>query len=85
MSFTASLIVSLAGVVAANFIFRLLSRKTSEAIGIGAAVVTALFSLYPLSLWIFDGPHASFSVWMIWAVLGALTATGLRSLVGQKD
>ncbi len=84
MSLIASIVTYVLGIAAASLIYRLLDRMVSKAIALGVSVMVMLLAYYPLTLWITDGPHPSFSSHTIWCALGALTATGLCSLLERK-
>jgi uncharacterized membrane protein YoaK (UPF0700 family) len=84
MSLTISLITYALGIAVASLIYRLLGRWVSEAIALGVSVMIVLIAGYPLGLWLMGEPHQSFSSHVIWSALGALTATGLCSLLSRR-
>ncbi|HEX8921232.1 MAG TPA: hypothetical protein VF766_07120 [Pyrinomonadaceae bacterium] len=84
MSLTASIVTYVLGIAVATLIYRLLGRRISEAIALGVSVMVMLLAFYPLTLWLTDEPSQSLRIYTIWSALGALTATGLCSLLVRR-
>lgn len=84
MSLITSIIIYAAGIAIAALFYDLLRRRISEAIALGVMVMALTLTMYPLTFWITDGPRQSFTTYLIWSVIGGLTAIGLRSRMKPK-
>jgi len=85
MTFTISIIVSLAGIIAAGLLFRVLRRRIPEAVASGLGLMVLLLAQYPLMRWIKSEPLMPFMMWLMWSTLGALAAFGFTALRRPKQ
>ncbi|HMF55462.1 MAG TPA: hypothetical protein VK619_03810 [Pyrinomonadaceae bacterium] len=84
MSFTASILVYIAGVILSALIFGLLRKRTHVAVAEGAAMMILLLSLYPLVRWMSESQRQSFMKYALLSLTGALVSAVILFIMQKR-